>query len=1386
MLVASLVAVPPTLAQSSGSAFVYWSNTQSGTIGRSTTDGNPANVNQSFIRVGTDPTAVGSLVLDRQHIYWANFDWTNFGAAIGRAGLDGSGVNQSFITLPPHPNDLGAYAVAVDGQHIFWARPMAGTIGRANLDGSDVSDNFITSANIPSGLAVYGKHIYWANSGNSTIGRANLDGSGVNQSFINPNGQGVSALAVDGQHIYWTGLFSTTIGRANLDGSNVNPNFITGAIGAFNVAIDYEHIYWANPFVALAGSGGTVGRANLDGSDANQSFIAADTSLGDGCGPPSSRCAPGSVAVSVLTGPLCLRQDPPPLPMWGDAVFARPLDPGSSNINVVVVPSGSTWSEAGGCTGSAQGAAEVVTHPTSIAVAPGAALLLKDDTGLVSAWGAANVGAGDPPPIFFPGRSGWTPTQVEVVDAKTLLDTYNGCRACVLPEDISFTAAPANPNVAYQKDVSGASLVGATLTGAFTSWNLSGADLTGAVLSGTDLTGADLTGAVLSGATLNETVIDRTVFDRADLSGAQLVGLQHAVPPSFSSVRIGPFDGQCTKFENTDLRNAGLAPLKPDPGCETSPLLPGSTAPLDVLTLLARTYQVPVNVANARFVADAGNRAGLAGADLHGINLDQVRFIGFPADFTRTNFDGASLRQASFELADLSGATFRNAVALDASFLNARLAAQGNVPGASFAGSATSLVGASFVGADVSGASFQSADLSGAAFNQALAVGTDFNSVKAPNAVFHGAHIYGDGRAFDSARNLQGIDFVDAVLAGDANQGGFDLSGADLTGAKFDSAQCIGCNFTGSTLDGASFSDTYLLGAVFSSATLPGVNLLGAWLYCGDLSNSSCTKVPGSQPWWAWPLTLGVGESFGPVPFAATDLTGVSLNDVTACPDGKVGAIDPAGCDNHLLPGPGEAPLIPAPCSAAGLGACPTPTETLFDATSVGSPLAVAAATPPTWVTTLTAPGYYVALDDGTIRLVGDVSTQIVAGSPGQHCAAPTQACGDGGPATQALLGKPTGLAVDLDGSLYVADSVLHRVRRIDPTGRITTVAGTGASCSVTVAAPARDRSSPSPQPSRLRLPDLRASDSPGARRRVRLGSGDCGDGGPATAAALSGPYGVWVDPSGRLWIADGRRGIRHVLPDGTIATACCSRGAGGLGLLWGVVGDTANNLYATSNAPDYVVMIDIATGQVTPVVGTGTSGYNGTTDPNTGLLLPGTSVQVNQPTGLSIALNGDVVFADTSNALVRAYVPASGHVINLGGLVANGTPQSGFNGDRRFANQTQFNGPQAVTVTRGALFIVADTGNTRLRQFGPNPPAERAVRGVRRRQAPVVIVRETTLRDRPHNQSRPVRAIYPNEVVVELSARGQWIEVQALDASRGAPTTGWLLREFTRPLERP
>jgi hypothetical protein len=105
-------------------------------------------------------------------------------------------------------------------------------------------------------------------------------------------------------------------------------------------------------------------------------------------------------------------------------------------------------------------------------------------------------------------------------------------------------------------------------------------------------------------------------------------------------------------------------------------------------------------------------------------------------------------------------------------------------------------------------------------------------------------------------------------------------------------------------------------------------------------------------------------------------------------------------------------------------------------------------------------------------------------------------------------------------------------------------------------------------------------------------------------------------------------------------------------------------------------------------------------------MLVPGTSVQINAPGGLPVDLNGNVLFADTGNNPVRAYVPSSGDVIDdLGGQISDdGTPQGRYDGDCHWADETMLSGPAGVTATAGPLLVVADTGNERLRMLGPSP----------------------------------------------------------------------------------
>src|SRR5439155_1718972 len=110
---------------------------------------------------------------------------------------------------------------------------------------------------------------------------------------------------------------------------------------------------------------------------------------------------------------------------------------------------------------------------------------------------------------------------------------------------------------------------------------------------------------------------------------------------------------------------------------------------------------------------------------------------------------------------------------------------------------------------------------------------------------------------------------------------------------------------------------------------------------------------------------------------------------------------------------------------------------------------------------------------------------------------------GDGGLATSAQLHNPQGVALGLDGSLYIADNDNQRIRKVSPAGIITTVAGSGE-------------------------------------------SGSSGDGGPATAAQLSYPRGLALGPDGSLYIADqDSQRVRRVSPAGIITTVAGDGSAG-------------------------------------------------------------------------------------------------------------------------------------------------------------------------------------------------------------------------------------------------
>ena len=243
--------------------------------------------------------------------------WTTDSGAIGRANLDGTGIDESFVVAPGVTPD-----VAVGARHLYWTESLPigfqFMIERAKLDGTGPErtvDRIVVgpaAAGAPvRDVTVGGKHIYWAwedigPAPNDTygIGRANLDGSAVDRTFIGPTIVNVSGgypfltVAVDRSHIYWTyldwtyldsGLIASYgIARANLDGTGVDRTFITGLDRAVDLTVEGEHLYWVrNPDISPPNTGpptGTIGRASIDGTGVEENFFSPAPATDDRTG----------------------------------------------------------------------------------------------------------------------------------------------------------------------------------------------------------------------------------------------------------------------------------------------------------------------------------------------------------------------------------------------------------------------------------------------------------------------------------------------------------------------------------------------------------------------------------------------------------------------------------------------------------------------------------------------------------------------------------------------------------------------------------------------------------------------------------------------------------------------------------------------------------------------------------------------------------------------------------------------------------------------------------------------------------------------------------------------------------------------------------------------
>jgi trimeric autotransporter adhesin len=262
----------------------------------------------------------------------------------------------------------------------------------------------------------------------------------------------------------------------------------------------------------------------------------------------------------------------------------------------------------------------------------------------------------------------------------------------------------------------------------------------------------------------------------------------------------------------------------------------------------------------------------------------------------------------------------------------------------------------------------------------------------------------------------------------------------------------------------------------------------------------------------------------------------------------------------------------------------------------------------------------------------------------------------DGGAATEARLNAPTGVIAESDGSLLIADHHHGCIRRVSPTGTITSVVG-------------------------------------------RCGNqGFSGDGGPAKAARLHDPMGIAEDRFGDLYIADEQNGrLRRVSPDGVVTTV-----AGGGSIPIGSAPDgtlgtevalshpsylainPAGDVYMSDFWANVVIRVD-PNDHISHVAGTGVLGFSGDGG-------AATSAQLDFPTGLALTGSGALYIDDSFNNRIRRVSP--------GGVITTvvGTGTAGFSGDGGPAVDATVNAPSGLALGPGGLLYIADQANNVVR----------------------------------------------------------------------------------------
>jgi uncharacterized protein (TIGR03437 family) len=324
---------------------------------------------------------------------------------------------------------------------------------------------------------------------------------------------------------------------------------------------------------------------------------------------------------------------------------------------------------------------------------------------------------------------------------------------------------------------------------------------------------------------------------------------------------------------------------------------------------------------------------------------------------------------------------------------------------------------------------------------------------------------------------------------------------------------------------------------------------------------------------------------------------------------------------------------------------------------------------------------------------------------------------GDGGPAVNAQLNSPGGMAFDSSGNLYVADTLNNRVRMVNPQGIISTFAGNGG-----ISVPGFWGDGGPATAAQIHGPVQIAVDSgnnvyivAAADNTIRKvdttgtisifagegykgyygDNGTTGATGQANVAGITSPQDMWINKDGTVLIADtGNAVIRKVATDGTITTVA---GNGSVGLAgdgvattlsmvspFGVTADSSGNFYIAEFGTSRIRKVDTS-GNITTAIGNGIQGFAGDGGPPN-------KVEMSQPTAVELDSSGNIYFADFLNNRLRRLSGGNVNTFAGNGAVA-------YSGDGGAATSAQLNTPLGVALGPGGLIYISDNANNVVRQ---------------------------------------------------------------------------------------